>query len=558
MPVTDAQIESLYRATLAPRLAALDEVRRTLKRTIVKSGLLVGVPLALFMFSGLIEMALGLSAMQERVLSIGAFMGIFVGVIVAGTKYLMPGVAAQANYTTRFKREVASEVFRMVCPTATYAPDDGIAAGDFDAAGLFNTRGTYRSDDHVHGTIGQTAFEAAEVRRAYSTGSKNSRTRVVFHGLFFRLDFRRRLRGTTLVQPEGAADYQIGNRDGLTRVTIEHPEFAADYVVYSTDEQEARALITPSMVDDILALEDRAGHALYLAFTDRRAYLAVHHGKPLFEPSVASTTSLPAIQAMARQFALAEAIVQQLEIDTRQGAEPVDATFTQPRQREDGEDDEDDDALDEVMSSGNVTASQVWEAAAKAMNKEPDGPAAPVAMPAGTTIVVERGAGTFSVTYGTSLGAVIALLVWAVSVPIWFAAARLMPEAVGQPDFARFTSWIPAIPYASDVVASHPIPWFAATWIVGPIAYSMWSTRVRKVEIGSDAVRIWRGLRPLPRRYPRPEYGKVVRLERFVYIGKTEGLHVINPSASPALTDEEARWVAQELRRALEQSPVLR
>ena len=33
------------------------------------------------------------------------------------------------------------------------------------------------------GVIGQTPFEAAEVRRAYSTGGKNSTTYVVFHGL---------------------------------------------------------------------------------------------------------------------------------------------------------------------------------------------------------------------------------------------------------------------------------------------------------------------------------------------------------------------------------------
>ena len=64
-------------------------------------------------------------------------------------------------------------------------------------------------------------------------------------------------------------------------------------------------------------------------------------------------------------------------------------------------------------------------------------------------------------------------------------------------------------------------------------------------------VRISRGLRPWPRTYARPQYGKVVRVDKAVFVGKTEGLNLINASASPMLSDAEARWVAAELRRAI-------
>ena len=68
-----------------------------------------------------------------------------------------------------------------------------------------------------------------------------------------------------------------------------------------------------------------------------------------------------------------------------------------------------------------------------------------------------------------------------------------------------------------------------------------------------DAVHISRGLRPWPRRYPRPPYGRVVRLDKAVYIGKDGSTGLINPSASPILqSEDEARWVAAEMRRAMQ------
>ena len=99
-----------------------------------------------------------------------------------------------------------------------------------------------------------------------------------------------------------------------------------------------------------------------------------------------------------------------------------------------------------------------------------------------------------------------------------------------------------------------PIAWFIVGGIVGFFAFLMWAMRVHKVEIAPDAVRIWRGLRPLPRTYARPLYGKVVRVEKAVYLGRAEGFAMINASASPMLSEAEAPWIANEMRRALRET----
>ena len=199
--IAGAEIDALYESTLKPRLDALEGMRLALRGYVVKAGLCVGVPVALFFLSGILG---GLApSLGAGPIQVASFVLILVGVVVAALTYLLPGVSAYMNYRTRFKREVAAEVFRIVCPTAEYSPDKGVAEAVFDEAGIFNPRGGYVADDRVRGTIGRTAFEAADVTRSYrtSSGKSSGRTAIVFRGLFFHLDFNKRLSGTTIVQP---------------------------------------------------------------------------------------------------------------------------------------------------------------------------------------------------------------------------------------------------------------------------------------------------------------------------------------------------------------------
>ncbi len=439
-------------------------------------------------------------------------------------------------------------------PSAKYSPAQGVAQADFDEPGLFNTRGSYKSDDRVHGTIGQTPFEAAEVRRAYSTGGKNSTTIVVFHGLFFHLDFNKSLRGTTIVYPEDVRPTQLGSRAELTKVALENPNFEQAFAVQASDEVEARYILTPAMMEQILALRQRAGKPIFLAFKGNRAYIGVHYGRALFEPGIAASTSLESVQEMAAHFALAEGLIHELDLNTRIWTKGVDDSLLK---RAVG--DEPEDELDRIAAKGELTARQLWETAAKAVTDDgTDDDGAAVNRPADTSIRIDHSGGTTTVDYGLSAGFLIMVFLWVASVAVALAALPLLPEAVGMPDLASYTSWIPTIPVASPLVADNPIPWAIAAWIVGPLVFAMWSTRVHRVEIRPDAVRVWRGLRPVPRRYPRPEYGKIVKLEQAVYVSKTEGLNLLHPTASPMLSKEEAPWVAFEMRRALRNSPTLR
>ncbi len=544
---TSAEIDALYESTLKPRLESLEGLRHEVKGYVTKAVLLVGTPAAILFLSGLISLALP-SSLDWLPTAVG-FVGLFAGVGIAGVKYLIPGFAAFSNYRVRFKHEVAAEVFKIVCPTASYAPLDGIAESVFEEPGLFNTRGGFKSDDRVRGRIGQTPFEAADVSRSYTTGGKNSRTVVVFRGLFFHIDFNKTLRGVTLVDPVGAASTSIGDRSGLTRVTLENPAFDAKFAVYASDDVEARYILTPSMMERILALQSRTDKNIHLGFKGTRAYLGVNYGRALFEPGIKASTSVEAIHEMAAHFALAGGIVHELDLNTRIWTKGVDDSLLDAPDADDST-----DALDTLAKQGNLTASTVWEAAVKATGSHDETADAGAMRPSDTSIAVDRSGAGVVINYGLGLGFFVALSVWAVSVALMLAAARALPEAMEMPDLAAAVAWIPEIPYAARVAATLPFAWLIVGAIVGFFSFLMWAVRVRKVEIAPDAVRIWRGLRPIPRTYARPLYGKIVRVDKAVYVGKSEGFAMINASASPMLSAAEAPWVASEMRRALRET----
>jgi hypothetical protein len=207
---------------------------------------------------------------------------------------------------------------RAICPGASYAPFQGIGRDVFDASGLFTVLGSYRSDDRVRGRVGATAFEAAEVRLRYWK-DRRGRPITVFHGLFIHMAFNRAPRGRTLVQSKQRSP-MVGDYENLPRVALDDPEFVAAFDVQASEDVEARNILTPAIIHRVMSLKREGDTRVSIAFVGNRAYIAVHYGRPLFEPSVWETTSRETLAQMAALFVLMELVVRELAGDTDNAA----------------------------------------------------------------------------------------------------------------------------------------------------------------------------------------------------------------------------------------------
>jgi len=72
-------------------------------------------------------------------------------------------------------------------------------------------------------------------------------------------------------------------------VKLEDPEFEKEFVVYSTDQVEARYILTTSLMQRILNYKKMTGERIDLAFVGNKIYVAIWKSSDPFEPSVFGT-----------------------------------------------------------------------------------------------------------------------------------------------------------------------------------------------------------------------------------------------------------------------------
>jgi hypothetical protein len=533
-------LRPLYDTVLAPRLANLEHDRLVLRHAIVASSLLAGLPLAM-QFCGGNELAHLVAPEPVRPwIGTATIVAIIVGISIAISRYALPGFTAYLNYRAKFKREIVGEIFRAVSPGATYAPDSYIKPQIFDQSGIFSEMGDVRGDDLVRGRIGDTPFEACEMDRHYSTGGKNSRTVSVFHGLFFRLDFNKTVRGRTVVQPQNPQNISLGSRRGLTAVTLENPEFESRFNVFSTDPVEARYILTPVLMERILQIQEHTGRPLCLSFVNNRAFVAVDYGRALFEPSIKDTTSFAALAEMLEHFGLAELVVRELDLNTRIWTKEVDASLL-----------EEAPAVSPIasMSTGTLTPETLFKQAAGDMYVAEDAGPAPI-KPERTRAIVERSSDVAIVRYRLAWWAFMTMAMSLPFIVVGLAALGMLidPEWT----LATLSATGQLTEEGIDAFRSGALVALGICFVVGGFISMYWVTYVRRVVIARDEILVTRGLGLFARQYPRSRQTRILQMDNYVFLGKADAVKIVNPSLSPMLpSKEEARWVAWEMRRAL-------
>jgi hypothetical protein len=154
------------------------------------------------------------------------------------------------------------------------------------------------------------------------TSGSGKERRVSFEGLLVEVTLPRGLKGTTAVIAGSGAFEQLrrwlktGDRQ---RVALEDPQFAAVYDVWSTDQIAARALLTPALMERLLALSGSAanvdGRPLAVARDNRLTLVIPRYGRdhfraPGFRKAADSRDSLIALyEQIAAVLAVADAVI---------------------------------------------------------------------------------------------------------------------------------------------------------------------------------------------------------------------------------------------------------
>jgi hypothetical protein len=110
-------------------------------------------------------------------------------------------------------------------------------------------------EDLIEGDRAETHFSLVECKLTEQRGSgKNRRTVTVFQGLLFHIQYPERFLGRTMIARQGWWKGFFGDKS-LQKVDLVAKELEDSFTIYSDDQVEARALLTPDRMERLIALE---------------------------------------------------------------------------------------------------------------------------------------------------------------------------------------------------------------------------------------------------------------------------------------------------------------
>ena len=282
LPADDTGAVTELNAMLAPTLRELNAVRRDVLRQ-VKVRSISRVPIG-------VAAAFALWLVSQTTDDPPGFLGLIM-FLVAGAVggEMWAAHKLERDYRRLYKDRVLPHLAARLGNLTYRAAAPGDVAR-VQAQRILPESDSIEADDAIAGTYRGLALSIVETRLRRSSGEK---TQVVFDGLLIEVTLPRSLTGTTVVITDQGV---FGNlktrlqRTGLQPVRLEDAAFEKKYEVYSSDQIESRALLTPAFMERFVALASRSGFSLPGAMAEGNR-LAVALPKSLgtgdlFEPPV--------------------------------------------------------------------------------------------------------------------------------------------------------------------------------------------------------------------------------------------------------------------------------
>jgi hypothetical protein len=232
----------------------------------------------------------------------------------------------QSKLSKTYKQVVVGRIVQALGQGLTYSAESRCTRDRFIAMDLFHKRTEkWTAEDEICGHKNAVPFSLFEARATRTEGSGKSRhTVIIFKGLIVQLDFNKNFHGHTVIVPDSESQIMgglFGESESRGRKELCHMDnvtFEKTFSVYSSDQQEARYLLTPKMMDLILATQSSFG-AIRCCFQDSSMVITIPSSANRFEIRMwgAKMTPESAVGELAQCVELAERLIDALDLETR-------------------------------------------------------------------------------------------------------------------------------------------------------------------------------------------------------------------------------------------------
>ncbi len=310
----------------APFVIELNALRtKYYKKLFIALGfLLLGIVLVAFVSIGTINYDRLEEA--ERVILIASFV-----IIVTVMIFFFFSMGKEYNkYRAIFKENVIRKIINFISPDLNYEPNNYIPITDFKTANFFpkNHISNYSGDDNVSGKLDKTNIRFSEIKaeEEKEDSEGHTSTTTIFKGLFIIVDFNKHFNGKTYVLPDKNDKtfkkfFIFGEKRNTAfgeLVKLESIDFEQVFAVYSTDQIEARYILSTSLMERLVNFRRKADNNIFICFANSQIYIAIPIFQDLFEPRISKKEiSYELLSGYFDILRLVISIVDELNLNTR-------------------------------------------------------------------------------------------------------------------------------------------------------------------------------------------------------------------------------------------------
>ena len=312
-----SELTDFYYKTLYPTLQELENDRKHLRYRIIVVGMIVTFIAILI--------AISMKDIIAHNLDLLFFMGAaYIGIGAIVYKFLIK------DYTKEFKEKVIAPLIKEIDSNLQYTRAIHVPMHLFNRSKIFTQKpDRFNGNDFVKGKIDGVDIQFSDIHaeKEYKDSKGRRHYDTIFRGLFIVSEFNKNFKGRTVVLPDIAQNtfgdllggwLQSNNINRKELVKMDNPKFEKEFVVYSTDQIEARYILSHALMEKLLTFQKRSKHPLCISFVGGSIYIAIKSNEDQFEPSIFhSLLKYKIAMEYVNTLHLATGVVQELKLNQK-------------------------------------------------------------------------------------------------------------------------------------------------------------------------------------------------------------------------------------------------
>ncbi|MDT8411266.1 MAG: DUF3137 domain-containing protein [Vicingaceae bacterium] len=276
-----------YEQQLQPVLNNLEEIRKKINAKIIKSFLYS----FLFILCG-VYFAFSVDDDHEWN-AVWSFFAFVTAIAIPGSIFSLSFGSIKKMKQT-YKNKVLVELLLFLYDKVDFYSHKGFSANVLDNSRILDNRldtsDIVRGEDYVKCIIGNTTIQFAEM---YVLRSDYIFSKLLFKGIFISAKFNKLLNYRTIILPKNRITRKRKLRFNLQNIlnqghiiNLENNKFNELFVVYGEDEIETRYVLSSSMMEKLIAYQEKLNNDVAFSFVENRMYAGIYSSTNHFEPSI--------------------------------------------------------------------------------------------------------------------------------------------------------------------------------------------------------------------------------------------------------------------------------